>query len=263
MNNIIILRSVFGKVGQSYIINPCINPNTGSYPSHIRQVDKNDDMILSEKDKAQVSENSVVFIKVTEPIEVTDGTVFDLSKPIDKARWDAIKHSSFIATSLDAKDNDGNSIIDGSRLKYGTASLYVEIPGESSKVKNSKIKLITEARNFIFKDTKEGQITKCKLLGKNMSNSYPSDIEDFLINYAERFPQKIIDLYTGTDTALRMLLIDALNKGIIIQKSGLYLYGDKITLGITDDACVIWMKQLENQKVVELIKKETYPELYS
>ena len=36
-----------------------------------------------------------------------------------------------------------------------------------------------------------------------------------------------------------------------------------IVLGVTDDACIIWMKQPENQKVVELIKKETYPEMYT
>ena len=41
------------------------------------------------------------------------------------------------------------------------------------------------------------------------------------------------------------------------------MYGDRIALGVTDDSVVIWMKQPENQKVVELIKKETYPEMYA
>ena len=59
-----------------------------------------------------------------------------------------------------------------------------------------------------------------------------------------------------------MLLVDALNKGIIVQKNGIYMYTDRITLGVTDDSVIIFMKQPQNQNVVELIKKETYPEQY-
>jgi hypothetical protein len=256
--NLIILRSVFGKVGQSYVINPCIDPSTGRYPNHVKMVDSNGDMILSEKDKS----SDAIFIAISEPIEITDGTIFDLNEPVQKAKWEAIKNSAFIAPEREAHSKDGSSLIDGNRLKYGSAHLYIERPGEDTKVKNTKRKLITEAHNYIFKDSKENQITKCKLLGKNMSNAYPSDIEDFLLNYADKFPQKIIDLYTGTDVTLRMLLIDALQKGVIVQKNSLYLYGDKIAMGVTDDSVIIWMKQQENAKFVELIKKETYPEMY-
>ena len=258
MSNIIILRSVFGKVGQTYTMNPCIDSNTGMYPSHVKSVDKYDDMILSEKDKA----SNTIFIKETEEITVQDGTIFDLNVPIQKAKWEAIKNSVLIAPERTAIDSQGNSLIDGNSTKYGTAVLYIERPGEDSKIKNNKKKLITNACNYVFQDTKDGQVTKCKLLGKDMRNAYPSDVEDFLINYAEKYPQKIIDLYTGTDTTLRMLFIDSLNKGVIVQKSGIYMYGDRINIGITDDACITWCKQPENQKFVELIKRDTYPELY-
>ena len=255
---IIILRSVYGKVGQSYTMNACIDPRTGMYPQHIKSVDKNNDMILSDKDKSSGN----IFIKETEEITVTDGTVFDLTNPIQKARWEAIKHSPLIATERFVYNSKGESLIDGNRERYGIAVLYIERPGEDSKLKNNKKKIITEACNYIFKDSKEDQIVKCKLLGKDMRNAYPSDVEDFLINYAEKYPQKIIDLYTGTDTTLRMLFIDSLNKGVIVQKSGIYMYGDRINIGITDDACITWCKQPENQKFVELIKRDTYPELY-
>ena len=36
---IIILRSVYGKVGQSYTMNACIDPSTGMYPPHIKSDD--------------------------------------------------------------------------------------------------------------------------------------------------------------------------------------------------------------------------------
>ena len=259
MSEIIILRSVFGKVGQSYTINPCINPNTGMYPEHVKSVDRNGDMILSEKDKA----SGKILIKETEEIVVDDGNTFYLKVPIQKARWEAIQYSSLIAPERSATNSKGEALIDGNHRRYGTAVLYIDRPGEENKVKNSKKKLVTIACGYIFNDSKENQITKCKLLGKNMTHAYASDIEEFLVSYAERNPQKIIDLYTGSDTTLRMLFIEALEKNVIRKKDSMYLYGDSIVLGVTDDACIIWMKQPENQKVVELIKKETYPEMYT
>lgn len=259
MNNIVILRSVFGKVGQTYTMNPCIDPRTGMYPPHVKTVDKHNDMILSDKDKL----SGEIFIKEIEEIAVTDGTIFDLSVPIQKARWEAIKNSSLIAPERFASSKNGDLLIDGNNYRFGIAVLYIERPGEETKSKNSKRKIITHAHNFVFEDSKEGQITKCKLLGKDMRNAYPSDIEDFLLNYADKYPQKIIDLYTGSDTELRMLFIDSLNKGVIIQKNGIYMYGDRISMGITDDAVIVWMKQKDNHKFIDLLKKDTYPELYS
>ena len=48
-----------------------------------------------------------------------------------------------------------------------------------------------------------------------------------------------------------------------LLKNKLYLYGDNIVLGATDDAVIAWMKDPKNQKVLELIKKDTYPDYYS
>jgi hypothetical protein len=216
-------------------------------------------LILSEKDKA----SNEVLLGEDFIVEVTDGTIFNLDKPMDKAKWEAIKHSPLIAPSREARDSDGNLLIDGSKTKYGKAVLYVEIPGRDTKLKNQKQRLIIKAQSHVIESSLEDKITKCKLLGKDMRNAYESDIEDYLLEYAKKAPNKIIDLYTGSDTELRMLFIDACNKAIIRKKDGVYMYGDTIGLGVTDDACIIFMKEKQNQKVVELIKKETYPELYT
>lgn len=52
-------------------------------------------------------------------------------------------------------------------------------------------------------------------------------------------------------------------KKVIYIKNKLYLYGDNIALGATDDAVIEWMKLPKNQKILELIKKDTYPEYYA
>nr|DAM35505.1 MAG TPA: hypothetical protein [Bacteriophage sp.] len=102
-----------------------------------------------------------------------------------------------------------------------------------------------------------------RILGKDMSNQPIADVIDFLTRIAEKDPNKIINLYTGGDIALRLLLIDAKEKRVIYIKNKLYLYGDNIVLGATDDAALAWMKDPKNMQVLELIKKDTYPDYYA
>jgi hypothetical protein len=78
-------------------------------------VDSKGDLILSEKDKA----SNQVLLGEDAMIEVADGTVFYLDRPVDKAKWEAIKNSPLIAPTREAKDSDGNLLIDGSKTKYG------------------------------------------------------------------------------------------------------------------------------------------------
>lgn len=258
-SDIIILRSVYGKVNQKYVLNPCTNKETGMLPSCVKQVDSNGDMILSEKDK----QSGQIFIPVTEQIVVQDGTVFDLSNPLQKARWDAIKDCDLIAPERNARDRNGDFVIDGGSMRYGIAVLYVQRPGQITESRVNKAKLINRAISFVFGDSIDGQKTKCKLLGKSMDNAYPADIEDYLSEYARRNPQKIIDLYTGGDESVRILFFDAVQKGVIREKDGVFLYGDKIAMGVTDEAVITYLKQPANQKIVEYIKQETYPEYYT
>lgn len=252
--NLIVLRSPYGKVGQVYTITPCIDRSTGMLPSHIRKVDANGDMILSEKDKS----SEEILISEIEPIDCQDGTTFDLNNPMQKARWEAIRNSALIAQSRDERDSKGELIIDGGRTKYGLAVLYIERPDLETKRKIERKKLEIQAMNYIFNDSLDKLKVKCRLLGKNMNESYDADIQDYLIDYAKRMPSKIIDLYTGTDMELRLLFTDAIQKGIIRYKDKVYMYQDTITLGITDDSVIAFFKQEQNAKILSYIKEEVY-----
>lgn len=61
---------------------------------------------------------------------------------------------------------------------------------------------------------------------------------------------------------LKLLQIDAKDKAIIIKKDGMYMYGDTI-LGATDSAVLMFFKDPQNQRILQLIKNETYPEYAS
>jgi len=93
-----------------------------------------------------------------------------------------------------------------------------------------------------------------------MEGMADADVTDYLLQVAERDPEKIISLYTGGDTAVRLLFIEAKDKKVILYKNKLYLYAD-VVLGATDDAAILFLKDPKNANVYKLIKRDTYPDL--
>jgi hypothetical protein len=228
-------------------------------------------MIMSENERNDYAEGKVVFFPENHMFTVVSGRIYNLLDKFDKAEWEAIKHCPLIAKSRDERDANGNLIIDGpistpkKPTRNGVAELYIDRPGIDTQRRVSRKQLVFKAQSFIYNDQRgaDGQLNMAKLLGKNMQNQPTADVLDYLISVAEKNPQKIIDLYTGGDTSLRLLFIEAKEKKVIYIKNKIYLYGDNIALGATDDAVITWMKEPRNQKVLELIKKDTYPDLYS
>ena len=192
MNNEIILRNVYGKVNQTYYIQPCPNPRTGRLPECVKPVDSNGDMILSEKDKSDMSQGLKHFVPANHVFEIVDGTHFDLDNYIDKSNWESIEHCNWIAKDRFQRDAEGNLIIDGNARRYGVADLYVERPGEIVTAKISKKQLVHRACDYVYGDSEKESIKKCKVLGRNLSNAIPADILDFLISKAEKEPKKVI-----------------------------------------------------------------------
>lgn len=265
--NIIVLRSVYGKVGIKYYVQPS-RDKKGNYPSCVKRVDSNGDMILTDKERNDPNRDS--FIPENATFVFEDGKTFDLEDPYQRNVWEAIKNCPLIAPNRFAKDADGNFLIDGTanksskRQRYGVAELYVDMPGIETANRISRKKKIHNACSYIYDDPRgaEGRLIMARLLGKHMRNVADSDVEDYLLSVAEKDPEKIINLYTGTDTNLRILFADARDKKVILIKNKLYVYGDDVVLGATDDAVITWMKQSKNKKILELIRHDTYPEMY-
>ena len=88
-----------------------------------------------------------------------------------------------------------------------------------------------------------------------------ADVTDYLLQVADRDPERIIALYTGGDTAVRLLFIEARDKNIIYYKNKIYQYADNVILGATDEAAILFLKDPKNANIYKLIKQDTYPEL--
>lgn len=232
-------------------------------------------MILSEAERND--KNRPYFIKETDTFEVTDGTTFNLDDTRQRFIWEAIKHCPLIAPDYYAKDSQGRSLINGDSSEYtlkdyfnrnprrfGIAELFVERPGVESNRRVSRKKLVNDAINFIFNDERgaEGRVLKARLLGHRMDNMPDADVTDYLIQIAEKDPEKIKNLYTGGDTAVRLLFMEARDKHVINYKDKLYYYADAV-LGATDEAAIIALKDPKNANLLKLIKQDTFPELMS
>lgn len=263
MNNEIILRSAYGKVMQTYFIQPCPNPRTGRLPECVRPVKGplgSTEMILSEDDIDQMSRGLKHFIAADHVFEIVDGTKFDLEDVVDKAKWESIEHCTWIAKDRFQRDAQGNLIIDGSSRKYGVADLYVERPGELTKVKMDKKQVVFRALSYIYEDSETERIKKCRVLGRNLNNAIPADILDYLVERAEKDPKKIIDLYEGEDWKMHLFILDAIDRGVIRRSDGIYKYDDKM-LGGSLEATITFLRDIRYKKLLDSIKRETYPEL--
>ena len=274
LSNKIVLKSVRGKVGIVIKMQPSIDPETGNYPDCVKKIDSNGNMILSEKELADP--NRKYFIKENAVFDITDGTTFDLDKVGDRFIWEAIQHNPFIAPDYFAKDSRGKSLINGDTKEYtltdylnktprrfGVAELYIERPGVEANRRVSRKKLKHDAESYIYGDERgpEGRILKARLLGHRMDHMPDADVTDYLLQVAEQDPEKIINLYTGGDTAIRLLFIEARDKHVINRKNKLYIYADNVVLGATDEAAILFLKDPKNANVTKLIKQDTYPEL--
>ena len=257
-NKIVTLRTVYKL--KEYHFMPTKQPN-GLNWDFVKPVRIDSDgssyMVLSEAERNDP--RSAYFLPEDLDIVVTEGTTFDLSDPLQYNKWMAIKDNDLIAPTRDSKDADGNFLIDGDKKRYGIAELYVDIAGEDSERSINRRKLIHEAEEYVFNDSENGILTKCRLLGRNMKNAPFTDAKDYLLQEADKHPQKIIDLYTGQDSGIQLMLLDAKEQNIIRKVNGWWMYGET-NLGATDEAMLTFFKTPMNKPIFDALKKHVYPQ---
>jgi len=259
MIDVIILRSVFGKVGQKYFIQPCPNPRTGRFADCVKTIDANGDMILSESDKEEQKNGLVYFIPINEIFVIEDGHKLDCTDVVDKCIWEAIQYSDIIAKDRDERDEYGNLVIDGDQRKYGTAELYIERPGELTKARVSKKQLVFKAQEYIYNDSETDRIKKCQVLGRDLRNAYSADVLDYMISIAEKEPNRIIDMYEDDNWKMHLFILEAIERGIIKRSEGIYRYDDKM-LGGSIEATITLLRDIRYKAILDSIKRETYTE---
>ena len=140
------------------------------------------------------------------------------------------------------------------------AELYIDRPGVEAQRRVSRIQLINKAYNYVTDDTPAHRRVICKLLGKSMDNIADADVQDYLYSKAETNPNLIIEIYTSSDQAMKLLIIEARQKNVIKNQSGIFMYADT-ALGMTDEAMILFLKDPKNKTIYDSLKYEVYPEM--
>ena len=260
------LRSTSGKVENKCFIQVHKRAN-GRYPDCVRRVDSKGDMILSEEDKQHINDPDCIYVPEDRVFEIQDGMTINTGDPEQRAMWDCIQDAVFISPSREAKDKEGNNLIDGTMgwdsptPRYGAAEYYVEVPGEEAQNKVKSYQLIHKAADKILSDSEKGRRNHAKLLGKHMEGILESEVTAYLLDIAKKKPQKIVDLYESNDTSIRLLFMEAKERHLFSYKDKMYYYGE-IIIGATDEAVLDFLKIKENAKLVKEIYRLCYPEYY-
>ena len=108
---------------------------------------------------------------------------------------------------------------------------------------------------MIGQDSESGRLTKCKLLGKIMLNAPATDVTDWLYNRA----QDNAEIKQDRSSNLAEVAQSEYQKSMDWNAKD---YGETI-LGATDSAVLLFFKDPQNQRILQFIKDETYPEYAS
>lgn len=241
-DQMIILKNVY-KITRVRVY-PTRDKNTGRFLGGVKNVDSQGDAILNEEERKLGAD---AFAKATDSITLEDGMSFDLTNPHDAKVWSWVKHSTKVADSWE----------DAQRSP--SAEFYVYIPEQEAEKTVNRVSNKYKALQYVMEDSRANHYTICRLLGNKMDSVPYSQVQEFLLDMAEKHSQKIISVYTDSTVKTKLFLLDALEKEVIVLRNQVYTYQNEI-LGISEEAVIEWLQNPKNKNIVNMIYSEVYPE---
>ena len=175
-------------------------------------------------------------------IKIKDGKIFDLSKIVDRLNWGWIKYVPEVVGSFEKAQKSSYEI-----------RFYVKIEEVESQKTISRINLKLKALNLVDQDDPLNYSSRVRLLEMDMRGQTALSQKEFLMEEAEREPQKVINAYESDTIGIRLLVLNALDRNIIIYDQNIYSY-NTVTLGMNEDAVVEFLVRSVNRPIRELIE---------
>jgi hypothetical protein len=200
----------------------------------------------SEEDKRKL----VYWAEPTSKCVIKDGQGFDLNRESDRVTWEWVKHASCICKTKEQVQHTPG------------AEFYIHLENQEAKQNVSRYELKFKANEYIIKDNSVNYPMRVELLGVNMDHDSPIIIKEFLMEMADKHPEKIISVYNSRDISARLLLLKGLKKKVIfIADGGLYTYGSNV-LGTTERSAINWLMSPENKEIVKVLESEISPSYF-
>lgn len=195
---------------------------------------------------SEIQKQSIAYLPTIETrMKIYDEMEINLNDPVQKADWEWMKHSRLIASDYETGQSDPE------------AFFYVFRPGfESAKAVSStrdRVKLM----NYILNDTQENLYNRATILGLGMDDVVVTDLQEHLLAMVTTEPGKIRQVYESKTFSLELLSMEALKKGVITNKGGVYVFGDQLLGGSRPDI-VSFFANSNNRAITRAIEALTY-----
>lgn len=199
---------------------------------------------LSEEEKKRL----VPLITPETAISVTDGTVLNLSNPIDKANWEWMKKHPYIKLKKDGSFNRD-------------AVFYVDDPVNDAQVRVESTAKIDKARYMVRETSQEKQVFAAEVLGLTSAKSMtPSQVTDWLLSKANEAPVTVMEAINPSNEKRAKATV-WFNKAVqwnVIERGRDSIYrfgGDKGTaLGYDQDSAIDFLIDPANSEIVKVMK---------
>lgn len=201
---------------------------------------------LSEEDKRKLTH----WVEPSSKYVLKDGVTFDLNDEAQRITWEWVKYCPCIArTEEECQHTPG-------------AEFYIYLENEVAAKNLSRKELKYSAVKCVLDDNSVNYPMRAELLGVNMDYASPAFIKDWLMEQAEQTPEKVLAIYEGADVSVRLLILKARKKGVIVvDETGFYRYGN-VVMGMTERAAIDFIQDKAHKHLVEMIEKETNPEYF-
>jgi len=230
--NKIILKAKNPKSDQKLVVSP-IKDGRGGYYGLTKKINRASNQVVFNIDPLKTK------------ITIEDGKEFDVNNDVDMSYWNFVKYYiDFIETS-EKKANQSK-----------TALFYIDVPIVQAKETINKKKLRHKAEEYIYGDSIKNYQNRIRLIGNiNMENNSPEEQLNYLLDVAEKNPEKVISAYENTHTTIQLLFYKALDTGVIIKQNNIYKYQEHL-LGNDEIQSIVFLQQEKNNDILQMLKKD-------
>jgi hypothetical protein len=243
-DRVIEIKAVYKTTKQT--VQPAFDPKTKWWAGVER---------LSEEQKKErdyyvvVGETTSDRVHLNTKITLKDGLIFDLNNPVDKVNWDWVKACPQVAMSF-------------AEAQSSKALFYVHIEGRESEMRTRTVEKRHEAVKLVLEDPTTNYVNRALLLNMDMEGEQPSVIKDFLLETAEKTPEKIFRIYRDKAMKIHLLYLKGKKMGLVKTdpRDNVVTYGTTI-LGISDDSAIAYLQS--NEDILMLLEREVNPEYFA
>jgi hypothetical protein len=165
---------------------------------------------------------------------------FDLAEPLNKITAALLRNHPYVAT-------------DSTKINKDTLFVLYDEVAEAKK-ENKAFEHELTAYKYLHDMSQIERAQFLKLFGvRNTENVTPEIVSKRLKDKAKDNPKLFVEMYEDKNREIKILVEDLLQKHIVKRVGGVYMFGDgsdAITLGLTIEQCVEFVKDPKNNSLV-------------